>query len=97
MNRTKSICLVGVFALLTACSHSHESAEGHEANPDSAAGKTGQAAYTVSKETEKAAIVVGKETGKAAKAVGHKVADAAKDVHEGWKNKAEEEKAKQDQ
>jgi len=93
----KTITFVGIFSLLTACGHSHEHADEHSANPDSVAGKSGQAAYVAAKETGKAAVVVGKETGKAAKAIGHKVADAAKDVHAGWKDAAEEDKAKRDQ
>ena len=97
IQKYKSILFVGVLLLLNACGHSHEAVEGHSANPDSVAGKSGQAAYTVSKETAKAAVVVGKETGKAAKEIGHKVANAAKDAHEGWKSASEEDKAKRDQ
>ena len=71
--------------LFTACSHPHEEAEHHSADPDSAAGKAGQAAYKVSKETEKAA-----------KELGHKVAEAAKDAKAGYKDAKEEDKAKHD-
>lgn len=83
--------------LLTGCRHNHDRSNDRSANPDSVAGKAGQAAYTVSKETGKAAVVVGKETGKAAKVIGHKVADAAKDAHAGWKDASQEDKAKRDQ
>jgi len=93
----KTIAFVGILSLLTACGHSHEQAEEHSANPDSVAGKSGQAAYVAAKETGKAAVVVGKETGKVAKVIGHKVAEAAKDAHAGWKDASEEDKAKRDQ
>lgn len=91
------LIFLGTALLLAACGHSHERADGHSGNPDSVAGKAGQAAYTVSKETGKAAVVVGKETGRAAKEIGHKVANAAKDAHEGWKDASKEDKAKRDQ
>ncbi len=91
------LIFLGTALLLAACGHSRDHADGRSGNPDSVAGKAGQAAYTVSKETGKAAVVVGKETGKAAKEFGHKVADAAKDAHEGWKDASQEDKAKRDQ
>jgi hypothetical protein len=95
--KSKSILFVGVLLLLTACGHSHEGSEDRSGNSDSAAGKSGSAAYKVSKETEKAAKVIGKETEKAAKVVGHKVSEAAHDAKEGWKDASEKDKAKQDQ
>jgi hypothetical protein len=97
IHAAKCFLFAGIFLLLAACSRSRESAEHRSANPDSVAGKAGQAAYTVSKETGKAAVVVGRETGKAAKVVGHKVAEAANNAHEGWKSASEENKAKRDQ
>ena len=95
--KLKSICLAGVFLLFTACGRSHETAEHRSGDPDSAAGKSGKVAYTVSKETEKAAEVASKEAAKAAKILEHKVAAAAKDAHEGWKDASEKDKAKHDQ
>ena len=97
MVRKSQLILLGTALLLTACRNSHEDKRDNSGNPDSVAGKSGQAAYTVSKETEKAAVVVGKETGKAAKVVGHELRNAAKDAHEGWKSASEEDKAKHDQ
>jgi hypothetical protein len=84
--KSKLFLCVGVLLLLTACDRSHESAEHHSADPDSAAGKAGQAAYKVSKETEKAA-----------KELGHKVAEAAKDAKAGFKDAKQEDKTKHDQ
>ena len=95
-HKSKLILFAGAIFLLTAC-HSHEDRATSAGNPDSVAGKSGQAAYTVSKETEKAAVVVGKETGKAAKVLGHELKNAAKDAHEGWKSASEEDKAKREQ
>jgi len=85
VQKSKSFLCVSVLFLFTACSGPHETAEHHSADPDSAAGKAGQAAYKVSKETEKAA-----------KELGHKVAEAAKDARAGYKDASQEDKAKHD-
>ena len=91
--KLKSVLFVGVLSAVTGCGRRHEE---RSANPDSVAGKSGQAAYVVTKETEKAVAVVGKETGKAAKELAHKAAEAAKDAHAGWKDASEEDKGKRD-
>jgi hypothetical protein len=85
VNQSKAVLLGAVLLFLAACGRSHESANNRSGNPDSAAGKGGKAAYKVAKETEKAAKVVGRELDK-----------AAHDVHAGWKDASQEDKAKRD-
>jgi hypothetical protein len=85
MSQFKLAFFVGGILLLTACGHSHEADAHRSGDPDTVAGKAGEAAYKVSK-----------EAGKAAKEVGHKVAEAAKDAHAGWKDASKEDKGKRD-
>jgi type IV secretory pathway TrbL component len=90
--KVNMILLAGVLLLPAACTRSQE----HSGDADSAAGKSGKVAYTLSKKTAKAAKEIGRESEEAAKVIERKTAEAARDAHKGWKDAAEEDKAKHD-
>lgn len=84
MLRTAKILLSASVVMALLSCHKSETAEQHQKEADSAAGKVGQAAYGAAKVTEKAAKAAGKEISK-----------AAHDAHEGWKKAEQKDKAKQ--
>jgi hypothetical protein len=80
---TKVLLMTATLATLFSCGMS-ESADQHHKEANTVAGRVGQAAYGAAKETDKAAKVAGKELSK-----------AAHEAHEGWKEAAQKDKAKQ--
>lgn len=82
-NIAKLLLMTAIVATLFSCGRS-ETADQHQKEANTVAGKVGQVAYGAAKETGKAAKVAGKELSK-----------AAHQAHEGWKEAAQKDKAKQ--
>jgi hypothetical protein len=78
-----SVFVISALVSLGGCSRTSESPQQRQADANSAAGKVGKAAHRVAVETQKAAD-----------AAGRKLAKAAHQAHEGWKEAAQEDKAK---
>jgi hypothetical protein len=78
-----SLTVLGSILVLTSCLGSGEDAEQRHKNANTIAGKAGQAAHSVAK-----------DSGKVAAAAARKLAKAAKEAHDGWQESAQADKEK---
>jgi hypothetical protein len=83
MQPTPKLLLVALTATLLCSCFKHEMSEKERKEANTPAGKVGQVAYKAAQESGKVARVAGKELSK-----------AAHEAHEGWKEAAEQDKAK---
>jgi hypothetical protein len=75
--------VLGSTLILSSCFGSNESSSQRERNADTPAGKAGQAAHKIAKESEKAA-----------KEINKKLDQAAHQARDGWQKAAQDDKAK---